>query len=305
MHTKNPNFTGMDTQSLLHPFADDITDYYGLRTTMLRLDLLHPVVSGNKIFKLKNYLAEALSNKKTSLLTFGGAHSNHLVATAYAAKAHGLKAIGMVRGEKPHTLSPALRDCIAYGMELRYLSRLAYSQLDMLQLSLRHPEATVIPAGGYGLSGATGAATILDAADTSGFDFILAASGTGTMGAGLTAAAPAHQKVILVSVLKNNISLSAEIKTLLEMMQSPNTCEISYDYHMGGYAKKSSELFSFMNGFYQTHGIPTDFVYTGKLVFAFYEMAKAARFPSGAKVLLIHSGGLQGNRSLTNRELSY
>jgi 1-aminocyclopropane-1-carboxylate deaminase len=126
------------------------------------------------------------------------------------------------------------------------------------------------------------------------------------MGAGLVMGLNNGQKLILVSALKNNFSIETEIKQLLEPGEwQDKSIEINFDYHFGGFAKKNAELFAFMNSFYEEHQIPTDFVYTGKLAFAFNDMLMKDKFSNGAKVLLIHSGGLQGNRSLKNKELIF
>lgn len=291
--------------SLLQYFSDEITKSFQLSCHLLRLDLLHPVVSGNKIFKLKFYIEKAKNENKTTLLTLGGSHSNHLVATAYAAKSYGFKSIGIVRGEETKKPSTTLLECIEYGMELIYVSRSAFGNINLNDYSQLNPEALIIPHGGYGLLGAKGAATILDLVHKNDFDIIIAACGTGTMGAGLVSSALPRQKIILTSVLKNNISVRREIDTLLTEMDISKAYEIRFENHLGGYAKKNSELFDFMNRFHDNHNIPTDFVYTGKMLYSFYQMMIAAEFPENSRILLIHSGGLQGNRSLTNHELKF
>lgn len=290
---------------LLQRFADETTNAFQLDCSMLRLDLLHPVVSGNKIFKLKFYLDAAAAGNKKSVITFGGSHSNHLVATAYAAQQKGLQAIGIVRGEAPSSLSPTLIECRQYGMELEFIARSAFGQINLDAYHARYPDALIIPHGGLGLPGVKGAATILDTVHTESFDTIMAACGTGTMGAGLISAAKPHQKVILISVLKNNFSVKKDIDRMLDEMHTPHAYEIRFDHHLGGYAKKNKVLWDFMNRFYSDHQIPTDFVYTGKLVYAFYHMVAASEIPRQSRVLLIHSGGLQGNRSLTKQELCF
>lgn len=277
----------------------------GISVSILRLDLIHPVVSGNKMFKLKYYIADALNTRK-QLITFGGPYSNHLVATAFAAQQAGLKVTGYVRGEAPTTLSNTLQDCIKYGMELRFVARSEYNQL---QEVLQHEDKTnmlVVPYGGYGRLGAMGAKEILAFEEASEFDIIMASCGSGTMAAGLLAALQPHQQLILFSAVKNNFSIEDEIKALLTEEEYANkTFTINHEYHFGGFAKRDDKLLRHMNQFYRVTGIPTDVVYTGKLSYAMNDMLEKGKLPANTKILFIHSGGLQGNRSLKNNELIF
>lgn len=296
----------MSAQNLIQPIHDELVQMHGISAGILRLDLLHPIVSGNKIFKLKHYLAAAKSSEKKGIITFGGAFSNHLVAAAYAAKINNLESIGYVRGESPGKLSHCLMDCISYGMQLEFLSRKSFDSIDPAQFSATYPDHAIIPHGGYGRLGMSGAKEIIELPGVETFDTVVAACGTGTMAAGLIAGLQAHQRLALVSVLKHNFSVMDEIKDLLYEEEINNKqYEIRFDFHLGGYAKKNSQLFQAMNDFFNNHHVPTDFVYTGKLVKAFYQMLEAGSFEKGSKVLLIHSGGLQGNRSLCNNELIF
>jgi 1-aminocyclopropane-1-carboxylate deaminase/D-cysteine desulfhydrase-like pyridoxal-dependent ACC family enzyme len=293
-------------KNIIQPINEERVQSHGISVAILRLDLLHPIVSGNKIFKLNHYLAAAKNGTKKGILTFGGAFSNHLVAAAYAAKLHNLESIGFVRGEKPNKLSQSLMDCMSYGMQLEFMKRESFDSIDLSQLSTAYPNHAIIPHGGYGRMGMLGAKEIMEIAGVETYDTLLAACGTGTMAAGLIAGLKPHQQLTLVSVLKNNYSILDEIKLLLIEDEIRNKrFEIHFDFHLGGYAKKNPVLFQTMNDFFSNHHIPTDFVYTGKLVHAFYRLMEANTFSTGSKVLLIHSGGLQGNRSLCNNELIF
>ena len=277
-----------------------------LEVSILRLDKLHPIISGNKLFKLKYHLSEAIAKGKKRIITMGGPYSNHLVATAFAAKQAGLGAIGLVRGEKPVTFSHTLNDCIQFGMELVFMERDQFNQVIPTEFEEKFPDAQFISHGGYGELGAKGSAEILNFDEAKHYHYILAACGTGTMGAGLINASDANQKIILISTLKNNFSISQEIETLIdEESKTKNNLSINFDFHLGGYAKKNDVLFETMNQFYLDHGIETDFVYTGKLIYAFNKMTEQDYFKKKSSVLLIHSGGLQGNRSLQNGELNF
>jgi 1-aminocyclopropane-1-carboxylate deaminase len=277
----------------------------GISVSILRLDLIHPIISGNKIFKLKYYIDAALKNGK-HLITFGGPYSNHLVATAYTAQQNGLKSIGYVRGEKPSALSDTLKDCSEHGMELKFVKREDYIKLQKELIQQENKESQVIPFGGYGRLGALGAKEILQFENLSQYDTIMASCGSGTMAAGLLAAIQPHQQLLIVSAIKNNFTIEEEIKALLteeEYTNKPYT--INHEYHFGGFAKKNETLLRFMNQFFRETSIPTDFVYTGKLAYAMYDMLEKSKLPYNSNILLIHSGGLQGNRSLKNNELIF
>lgn len=277
-----------------------------IEVSLLRLDKIHTVISGNKWFKLKEYLALALEAKKQGIITFGGAWSNHIVASAYAARQAGLSSIGMIRGEEPLLYSQSLIDALSYGMELRFLSRFDYQQATRGNI-MSFPDAEnfqFIPEGGKGSPGISGAASILELVpNLPAFSHICCAVGTGTMLAGLANAALPHQEIIGISSLKGTDTLSASIMPFLHPEAARFT--ILFDYHFGGYAKHPPALIDFMNRFFRTTQVPTDMVYTSKLMFAVESLLKAAYFPEGSSLLVVHSGGLQGNRSLSAGELIF
>lgn len=296
----------MSGSNYIQPIKEVYLQTQNTSVGILRLDLLHPIVSGNKIFKLKYYLDDAINNTKKGILTFGGPFSNHLVAAAYAAKEKNLESIGFVRGEAQDKLTQSLMDCASYGMQIDFMSREAFDAIDTAQFSNSFPDYTIVPHGGYGKLGMLGAKEIMELPGVEAYDTVVAACGTGTMAAGLIAGLQPHQQLILISVLKNNFSIKDEINQLLyEDEIRKKRFEIRFDFHVGGYAKKNPLLFQAMNQFYSTHHVPTDFVYTGKLILAFYRMMEAGAFKPNSKVLLIHSGGLQGNRSLPNNTLIF
>jgi 1-aminocyclopropane-1-carboxylate deaminase len=278
----------------------------GISIDVLRLDLVHPVVSGNKWYKLQVYLAEAKEQQKI-VLTFGGAFSNHIVATAAITKIMGLKSIGIIRGEEAPVMSHTLLQAKQYGMDLFFVSREAYRQKiipDLVYAGYTAGDLYVIPEGGYGLKGALGAAGILTQTAARKYTHILSAVGTGTTLAGLITGSTAAEKIIGVSVLKNNHSLKQEIEALLPS-DSDHRFEIMHQYHFGGYAKYNAELTRFMNTFYEQTGIPTDFVYTAKAFYAATDLLQTGRFTSNDSVLLVHTGGLQGNLSLPKGTLIF
>lgn len=292
--------------TLIQKINNTTASLQGISVSVMRLDKLHPIVSGNKIFKLKYYIASAIKENKKELITFGGPFSNHLVATAYAAREKGLQTLGYVRGEKPVTLSATLIDCLNYGMTLEFVSRSRFDELQQRLMVEENKKAVVVPYGGFGRLGAMGAKEILNIEGSQTYNIIMASCGSGTMGAGLLAALNQQQQLILVSAVKNNYSIKGELLSLLTPQEYHDKAfEIYHDYHFGGFAKKDNTLLTFMNEFFYSTGIPTDFVYTGKLMYAFNHLLEKGNIPEGSNVLLIHSGGLQGNRSLQNKELIF
>lgn len=274
---------------------------------MLRLDLIHPVVSGNKWFKLKYHLQQALQEKRKGIITFGGAFSNHLVAAAWAAKEAGLSSIGVIRGEEPKIFSPALNDMQRYDMQLRFVSRQAFTDEQKLATSLREefPGHFIIPQGGQSDYGVRGAAEILQLVSLPRYSHIACAIGTGTMMAGIVKESLPHQEVIGISSLKTENPKNNSISPFIEKYSSKKNWKIFFEYHFGGYAKHSPGLIRFMNEWYDKNHIPTDFVYTAKLFFAINELVGRDYFSTGSKILLVHSGGLQGNRSLAPGTLTF
>jgi 1-aminocyclopropane-1-carboxylate deaminase len=266
-----------------------------VEVSVLRLDKIHPVISGNKWFKLRYYLEEAKQQKKNTIISFGGAWSNHIAATAATCHINGLNSIGIIRGEKMEKLSPTLSQAKRLGMQLIFINREDYGK-KKIPSELNNDEYYFINEGGYGSKGAAGAATILDYCKKADYSHICCAVGTGTMMAGLINSSLAFQEVTGISVLKNNFELEENIKCLLNDREK--IFRIIHDYHFGGYAKYKPRLIEFMNQFYRETMIPSDFVYTGKLFYAITDLIKNNFFPARSRLLLIHSGGLQGNASL-------
>ena len=288
-------------------YIQDITGLTNntLNISILRADLIDPVVSGNKWFKLQLYVRDAIAAGKSTLATFGGPYSNHIIATSKYGASMGLQTVGFIRGEKPVTLSPTLTDAMENGMILHFVSREDFDQTEKIISHNQDPSWAWIPEGGYGITGAEGVKSMLTIKDTAPFDTIICAVGTGTMMAGLIKAAAPHQQVIGLSVLKNNISIDEEIKALLTLEESKKNFEINHDYHFGGYAKHSPALIDFMNDCYKKMELPLDFVYTAKLVYGVEDLATNGKFDPTSKILIIHSGGLQGNRSFKKGTLCF
>jgi len=273
-----------------------------LTIDVLRLDKIHSLISGNKWFKLHNYLEKFRAEGKKRLVTYGGPWSNHLIATAALTHLEKIPSLGLIRGERPSHLSQVLLEAGSLGMELLFLDRDTY-RAGMLPPSIDPNQDLIVPQGGYGKEGMTGAMKILDYCDPSHYSHICCAVGTGTMMAGLIKAAAASQEVMGFSVMKNNFELLPAVEKLLQG-KAPHA-RIDHDHHFGGYAKYDQSLLDFMNDLYRKTGIPTDIVYTSKLVYGVLSRAKRGYFPKGGRILLIHSGGLTGNSSLKNGTLIF
>jgi 1-aminocyclopropane-1-carboxylate deaminase/D-cysteine desulfhydrase-like pyridoxal-dependent ACC family enzyme len=287
----------------IQPLNDNHFKNENIHVDVLRLDKIHPVISGNKWFKLKYWLQNAAEKNYTTIATFGGAFSNHILATAYACNKQNFNCIGFIRGEEPKHYSQTLLDAKALNMQLKFISRDDYkNKQNIIQ---KNASLFFIPEGGYGKAGAAGATEIMQLMpDASTYNYIICATGTGTMLAGIINASLQHQTCTGISVMKNNFSLKDEVFALLNS-ESKNHVEILHDYHFGGYAKHTQSLIDFMNEVWNKFQLPLDFVYTAKALYAVYHLTEKNYFKPDSKVLFIHSGGLQGNRSLKEKTLLY
>ena len=270
--------------------------------SVLRIDQIHPVVSGNKLFKLHYFLQEALTRGCRTIISFGGPYSNHLLATAFACRSAGLCTIGIVRGEEPALLSPILQQCLGYGMVLQFISRENYALKDdplfISDLLAAHDNYLVIPEGGFHPNGAKGAALIMDTINNDNYSHICTATGTATTLAGLLMGARNNQLVIGIPVLKGLADLPERIVYLTGKKMEHKRPWILDNCHFGGYAKRTPGLIQFMNDCWKQFQLPLDFVYTAKMFYAIMEAVRSGQFETGSKILCLHTGGLQGNDSL-------
>jgi 1-aminocyclopropane-1-carboxylate deaminase/D-cysteine desulfhydrase-like pyridoxal-dependent ACC family enzyme len=278
------------------------------RITIARLDLLHPVVSGNKSFKLFYNLQQAIQEQKSGIITMGGCFSNHLVATAYACKESGMKSIGLIRGELPNPLNHSLRFCTENGMQLIPIDRTHFHRTgeQVLEKIRIHPDLYFVPEGGdnaYGEKGCTEIMHRIKGADQ--FTHIVCAIGTGTTFRGLLQSLKKHQTGIGIPVLK--IPIEEQDGFLREHVNTKSNAsfQVFFNYALNGYAKKDTTLLNFMNLFYKETNVPTDFVYTGKVMHAVTHLLETNRFPENSNILVLHTGGLQGNDSLPRGALCY
>jgi 1-aminocyclopropane-1-carboxylate deaminase len=283
--------------SILTKIDDPLLAQYQIELWMKRDDLLHPVISGNKWRKLKYIIDHALSLGADTLVSMGGAYSNHLHALAYAGKVLGLKTIGLVRGELPEILTPTLQDMKNWGMELKFVSRTDYRQLrqykEWQDLPGLKPRQYWVPEGGAQVLALKGVAELVGEIAVP-YDTICMPCGTGTTLAGIIEAAPQQVSVLGFAALKNAAYLRAEVDAALS--QSRNGWQINLDYHFGGFAKTNAELNAFIEDFELKTTIPLDPVYTGKMMYAIYDLIQKHYFKPGERIIAVHTGGLQGRR---------
>lgn len=290
------------SKAFIQQLQDDLFTEKQVSVSVLRLDEIHPHISGNKLFKLHYFLQQAINSNHKTIITFGGAYSNHLAATAYACNALQLKSIGIIRGQKTTQLSHTLQQCQQHGMQLHFITRQQYAQKEetgfLESLQLASVPCTAIPEGGYHPLGAKGAGLILDLLKDNVYTHIATATGTATTLAGLLLAAKQEQIVMSFPVLKNMTDNKTRINQLTEQEAEFTNLRILNDYHFGGYAKTTEQLTGFMNECWLKYKLPLDFVYTAKMLFGVIDCIKNDTFTKGSTILCLHTGGLQGNKSL-------
>lgn len=281
---------------------------YGVDLLLKREDLIHPFISGNKYRKLKYNIEEAKRLQFKTLLTFGGAFSNHLAAVAYTGYEFGFKTVGVVRGdelESQQEQNPTLSFCKAHGMSFKFVTRDVYrtkNTADFIgDLKNEFDDFYLIPEGGANTLAVKGCEEILTE-DDFGFDFICTAVGTGGTISGLINCSQPRQQVLGFPALKGSF-LQEDISKFV----AKNNWRLIADYHFGGYAKINSELVRFINEFKKTQHIQLDPVYTGKMMFGIFDLIEKGFFPKGSRILAIHTGGLQGiagmNKKLKQKRL--
>jgi 1-aminocyclopropane-1-carboxylate deaminase len=294
-------------QSIEHPLLID----HGIKLFIKRDDLIHEHVSGNKWRKLKFNLLDAKHNKRDGIVTFGGAFSNHLVASAFAAKSSGLKSVGIVRGEElSKDSNETLMKCSELGMELVFVPRTEYSlkneKFYKEQLALDYPNHSIIPEGGANYFGMIGCQEIL-AEIKIDFDEIYVAQGTTTTSAGLTIGLNENQKINVVPVLKGFHSIDEMTglfkQSILEesfYLEQLENVVVHSEGHFGGYGKYTSELLEFIQFFYREFAIKLDPIYTGKVMCYFWSLLKSGKVKNKT-IVFIHTGGLQGSKGIAEK----
>ncbi len=272
------------------------------RLWIKREDLLHEHISGNKYRKLRYNLEQAKAEKQDTLLTFGGAFSNHIAATAAAGNELGFKTIGVIRGDelaKEKDINPTLRFAQSQGMQFKYVDRQTYRQKTdptfIDQLHQEYGRFYLVPEGGTNELAVKGCEEILTETDMD-YDYISVAIGTGGTISGIINAAGKDQKILGFPALKGNF-LDKEIEKYVNRTDNWSL----QDYHFGGFAKIDKKLITFINDFKRQTGIQLDPLYTGKMAFGVIDMLRKSKLPEKAKILMIHTGGLQGIQGMNIR----
>ncbi|WP_291134883.1 1-aminocyclopropane-1-carboxylate deaminase/D-cysteine desulfhydrase [Flavobacterium sp. UBA7663] len=280
----------------------EIEQYFpnNIQLFIKREDLLHPIISGNKFRKLKYNIEEAKRLNQTTLLTFGGAFSNHILAVAGAGAEFGFKTIGVIRGEELEdkiSENPTLAKAQELGMQFYFVSRTAYRDKEepsfISHLHEKYGDFYLVPEGGTNYLAIKGCEEILTSTDKECFTHIVCPVGTGGTISGLINSSTEKQQLIGFSSLKG-----AFLSEVIRNFVSKTNWSINDNYHFGGYGKVTSELIHFLNSFYSETTIPLDPVYTGKMVFGVLDLIKKGYFPENSKILMIHTGGLQGIKGM-------
>ena len=281
-------------ETIAQNIPDQQISFHDITFIIRRLDLVHPQISGNKFFKLKYNFLEAKRQGYQHILSFGGAYSNHIAATAFAAQQFGFKSVGVIRGEElaDRPLNPTLATAQQFGMKLHFVSRDEYRRKQrpeyLAELARHFPEHYVIPEGGTNALAIQGCQEILKDSDAQ-FDVICCAVGTGGTISGLIEASHAHQQILGFSALKGSF-----LKDEVAQLTKKTNWNILDDYCCGGYAKTSAALVQFIRDFEAEFSILLEQVYTAKMLMGIFDLIEKNYFLARSKLLVIHSGGLQG-----------
>ena len=281
--------------SPMQRLADDRLEAAGVEVWLKRDDLIHPDVPGNKWRKLKNNLTEATARGDPTLLTFGGAYSNHIRAVAAAGQFYGLSTVGIIRGEEHLPLNASLAFAVRQGMRLSYLSREAYRRKTEAAVldGLRREFGSfyLLPEGGSNELAVRGCAEIPAEIEVD-FDVICCACGTGGTLAGIAAGLRPGQRAVGFSALKGGGFLEREVAGLQVRAFGSRRGDWRIDtgYHFGGYARKTAELDAFMTDFCDRHGVALDWVYVAKMMYGIYSLARAGVLEPGSRVVAVITG---------------
>jgi 1-aminocyclopropane-1-carboxylate deaminase len=285
-------------QELKHPLCEAAD----VKVLIKREDLNHPEVSGNKWWKLKYNLEEAQRHGYNTILTFGGAYSNHIYATAAAAAECKFKSIGIIRGEELSKSNPTLDFAASKGMQFEVISREAYRMKDdenfLSTLRAKYPMAYIIPEGGTNEFALRGVREFTnDILNKIEFNYLILPVGTGGTISGIMQRLNNGRKILGTSVLRNGGFLQEDIKALIG--SEPVNChwEILTDFHYGGYGKVTEQLMQLILDMRDNHHLPLDPIYTGKAMGAMLSKIQEGYFPKGSMILFLHTGGLQGSET--------
>ena len=287
------------SESPLQKLEDALLQKKEITLYIKRDDLIHPLIQGNKWRKLKYNLKKARATGMETLLTYGGAYSNHIYATAAAAKHFNFKAVGIIRGEEPAEKSATLKFAEEQGMQLVYITREKYKQKNlpgnMEKLRLQFGDFYFLPEGGTNMAALKGVAEIIDEINIE-YDCVCVPCGTGGTLAGLVAGLQEENHLLGFSSLKGPDTLTADVVQYVYQYCGDEfqNFEIISDYHFGGYAKSTPVLIDFIKDFKQRFDVQLEPVYTGKMFYGLFDLIQKDYFAPGTRIVAIHTGGLQG-----------
>ena len=295
-------------KSILHPI--DLPEFKKANVEVLvkRDDLIHPEISGNKLRKLKYNIEHMIEIDRKGILTFGGAYSNHLLATAALCNKNKIPSIGIVRGDE---LGPSsnniLKRCTELNMELLFVSRNEYKKREdtdyIEKIQRTHSDYWVVPEGGSNQYGVKGCKEIMKETPND-FDGVFLAQGTTTTSCGILLSLPKNTRLHAVPVLKGFDSLGEMKKRTgndRTWNEIKNQIEIHSEYHFGGYGKYTKDLLEFIRKIYRETNLPLDPVYTGKAFYALFDNVINGKL-NNKRILFIHTGGLKTVESIESRE---
>lgn len=285
--------------SPLIKLKSDFLEKKAINLWIKREDLIHAELSGNKWRKLEFNLQEMRKRGKKGILTFGGAYSNHIYATAAAGQLFDFPTIGIIRGEETLPLNPTISFACRAGMEVKYVDRTTYRNKEKLTeiYQTKFPDYYLLPEGGtniFAIPGSAGTVAEIRKQLPQLPDYICLACGTGGTLAGIVSGLKGESSVLGFSVLKGDFH-QRDIRQLLAdaNITDPQNWSINTDYHFGGYARRTSELKKFIDSFKLNYGVPLEWIYTGKLVYGIFDLMEKGFFPKGSRIVIIHTGGIR------------
>lgn len=283
--------SNINLPSPIEQIFDPIWSDQNIELYIKREDLIHPLVNGNKYRKLKYNL----ESKPNCIITFGGAFSNHIHATASAGKIFNIPTVGIIRGEMDEC-NPTLLYAISCGMNLHFVDRTSYKLKEESELAQaiisQYDDPLILPEGGNNNMARKGTAEVALEIKTQLplLDVIALSAGTGGTASGILTEKKAEYKLLVFSALKGDF-----LKDEINSMSKSSDFQLVTDYHFGGYARSNPELISFINKFYEDHQIVLDPIYNGKGLFGLVDLVKKNYFKNGSKILWVLTGGQQGN----------
>lgn len=283
-------------------------DKHQLTVFIKRDDTIHPIISGNKWRKLKFNLSHAKQHNFSGVLSFGGSFSNHIHALAFACQQQGLKSIGIIRGEKEYANNFTLSMAKRWGMELIFVDRKTYRLREdadyLASLQQQHPDYLVVPEGGSNTLALIGVGEVIEELNQQcKFDTLLTPVGSGGTLAGLVQADNNQHQLLGIAVLKQDNYLTEQVNNLLGKPSHHNNWQILSEFHRGGYAKFNKDDVQRLLAFNQQTGFIFEPVYSGKMILALLDLIEQGHFPEGHRIVLLHTGGLQGLGGMIERGL--